>query len=577
MQPRPYQIESINAVWEAIRTRDDNPCLVLPTGAGKTIVIAEICREAVTKWSGRVLILAHVKELLAQSVDKLQKMCPGIEVGVYSAGLKRREKRGQVIVAGIQSVYQRACELEAFDLILVDEAHLIPPSGEGMYRTFLNDARVVNPLVRVIGLTATPYRMTTGRICAPGNILNHVCHEVGVKELIAGGFLCPVRSKAGRRKADLSEVHVRGGEWIESELQSAMMDPTILQTACAEIQEHAADRKSVLVFCCGIKHAEAVAGILGAECVFGDTLGRDVILERFKRGEVKYLCNVNVLTTGFDAPNIDCVAMLRPTLSPGLYYQMVGRGFRLCEGKGDCLVLDFGGNIIRHGPVDQIRSDDPSKGGGGKGGEGPVKECPDCHEVIAAGYSKCPACGHEFPVKRESKHTTKASEQNVISQEVHVADAEVHGIKYFVHEKKGAPEGTPRTMRVDYTVGIGQKVSEWVCVEHDGFALKKAEAWWRERSNDPFPINADDAVAIARAGGLAPALAIKVRHVAGEKFERIIGYELGPKPKSLADRAADQAEREAIQADSGDRYALPSGPPSEREWPTAEQPEDCPF
>jgi DNA repair protein RadD len=131
-----------------------------------------------------------VKELLEQTADKLQAVCPDIPVGVYSAGLRSRETDKAVIVSGIQSVYKRACELDRFDLILVDECHLLPPDGEGMYQTFLKDAKVVNPRVRLIGLTATPYRLKSGLLCSPDNLLNEICFEIGIKELIEQGFLC---------------------------------------------------------------------------------------------------------------------------------------------------------------------------------------------------------------------------------------------------------------------------------------------------------------------------------------------------------------------------------------------------
>jgi len=159
MELRPYQRQAVAAVYDYLRHHDDNPCVVIPTAGGKTPVLATICRDAVVRWNGRVLVLAHVKELLEQAADKLRAICPEVDFGVYSAGLKRRDTEHSVIIAGIQSVYKRACGLDAFDLIIVDEAHMIAPSGEGMYRTFLAETKVVNPRVRTIGLTATPFRL----------------------------------------------------------------------------------------------------------------------------------------------------------------------------------------------------------------------------------------------------------------------------------------------------------------------------------------------------------------------------------------------------------------------------------
>jgi len=548
VQLRPYQREAIDAMYRYLSGHDDNPCVVIPTAGGKTPVIATICKDAVGRWNGRVLILAHVKELLQQAVDKLRAICPEIKVGVYSAGLNRRDTEHAVIVAGIQSVYKRACDLDAFDLIIVDEAHLIPVDGEGMYRQFLSDARKVNPNVRVIGLTATPFRLKSGMICSPENILNAVCFEVGVRELIVQGYLCPLITKAASSKADTNNLHVRGGEFVADEVEQLMDQDVLVEAACKEIVEHTRDRKACLIFASGVEHGQHVVRVLaeqhGIECGFisGETPGgeRDHLLARFRHEAadglfasqpLKYLCNVNVLTTGFDAPNIDCVVLLRPTMSPGLYYQMVGRGFRLHPDKANCLVLDFCGNVLRHGPVDQIKVKEITPGAGG---QAPAKECPECHSVIAAGYARCPDCGYEFPPPEKSKHDARASEAGILSGQVTTTTYTVSEIFYSVHHKRGADENAPNTMRVEYRIGWHKYQSEWICFEHDGYARRKAEAWWRQRSNAPIPDTADEAVQIAQDDGLADTKKITVRSIAGEPYERIIGYELGDKPEYVA-------------------------------------------
>ncbi len=228
--------------------------------------------------------------------------------------------------------------------------------------------------MRVIGLTATPFRLKSGMICGPENILNHVCYEVGVKELIRDGYLCKLVTKAGLQKVDTSGLHVRAGEFVAGEMEDLMDQDGLVVAACAEIVGLTHDRHSCLIFASGVKHGQHIAKVIqeisGKECGFvhGDTptKERDKLLGRFKAGDLKYLANVNVLTTGFDAPNIDCIALLRPTMSPGLFYQMCGRGFRLFSGKLDCLVLDFGGNVLRHGPVDQIRIREVAGNGNGE-------------------------------------------------------------------------------------------------------------------------------------------------------------------------------------------------------------------
>jgi DNA repair protein RadD len=539
MRLRPYQEAAKTAVYDYLRTHDDNPCVVIPTAGGKTPVMASICKDAVTLWNGRVLILAHVKELLEQATDKLNAMCPEVRFGVYSAGLNRRETSHSVIVAGIQSVYRRACELDAFDLVVIDEAHLIPPEGDGMYRQFLADAKVINPNLRIIGFTATAFRMKTGPICTLDGFLNAICYEIGLKELILDGYLCPLVTKAGKTRVDTSGLHVRAGEFVADDVEALMDQDTLVQAACAEIFEHAASRQVCLIFASGIQHAQHIVQVLASshriECGFvsGETPApeRNAILARFRSGQLKYLCNVNVLTTGFDAPNIDCVVLLRPTLSPGLYYQMVGRGFRLHPGKQNCLVLDFGGNILRHGPVDQIRTQLSPAGDG----EAPAKECPECQAVIASGYATCPHCGFVFPPRESQKHEAKASEEGIMSGQICTSRYAVEDVFYCVHRKRGADEDTPKSMRVDYKIGWNKVKSEWICFEHDGFARYRAEQWWRRRSPDPIPSTVQHAVDIANNGGVALTTAITVRSIAGDPHERIIAYEIDALPEAVPD------------------------------------------
>jgi len=419
-----------------------------------------------------------------------------------------------------------------------------------MYRQFLADAKVINPHLRVIGLTATPFRLKSGMICGPENILNRVCFEVGVRELIRDGYLCPLVTKAGINKADFDRLHVRAGEFVADEVEDLMDQDSLVEAACGETVVYSKDRSAVLIFASGIKHARHIQRVLqdkhGVECglVCGETPAdeRRRLLARF-RGEpvdadlfgqtqarLKYLVNVNVLTTGFDAPNIDCVAILRPTMSPGLWYQMVGRGFRLHPGKQNCLVLDFGGNALRHGPVDQLKMPDAPGHGSG---EAPAKECPECQAVISAGYARCPECGYEFPPPERKKHDAKASTESVLSGQVSESVYKVRDVLYSVHVKQGADENAPRTMRVDYKIGFYQFKSEWVCFEHSGYARWKAEMWWRARSFDPVPATAEEAVALANCGALAQTKSITVRSVAGERFDRIVDYELGEKPEPL--------------------------------------------
>ena len=544
MELRGYQQIAVNAVYDYLRKSDLNPCVVLPTGAGKSIVIAKIVTDAVTLWQGRCLILAHVKELLEQNAAKIAALCPEIDIGIFSAGLNSRNTKERVIVAGIQSVYDKAAQLGSFDLVLIDEAHLIPPDGDGMYRSFLDDMKKINPNIRLIGMTATPYRLKGGLICRKENLLNEVCCEIGVRELIVAGYLSKLRSKNGKYKADLDNLHIRGGEFVAEDVEKAMDNERLVTAACREIAELCKDRKKVLIFASSIDHcrhiAETIRDQTHEECgiVTGHTpkLERAEILDRFRgimqknlfgeaKPELKYLVNVGVLTTGFDAPAIDCVAILRPTNSAGLYYQMVGRGFRLSPdtGKTDCLILDYGGNIMRHGPVDMIRiTENPGRKGNGGA---PVRECPQCLSVFPAGRTACPDCGYEFPrEERRLKHDSRACSDGILSGESSELEYPVKDVYYCTHTKRNADEGTPKTMRIDYMIGFNDFQAEWVCPEHTGYARRKFEKWWRERTEIDPPGTAAECVQIAQKGYLKKPVAITVKTTAGQRFPEIVKY-----------------------------------------------------
>ena len=513
---RPYQRASLDALYAHLREKTTSPCIVLPTGGGKGVLLAQLARDVIG-WQGRILIIAHVKELLIQTANNLMSMAPEIPVGIYSAGLGAKDAHYPVVVAGIQSAVGNAQELGRFDLVAVDEAHRLPPEGEGMYRTLLHELRKINPAVRLVGMTATPYRTASGLICRPENLLNEICHETTIKELIRDNFLSPIKSKAGAVQPDLTEVHIRAGEFVIQELETAMNDDGAVVRAVCEIAEKTADRKSVLVFCVGIDHANTVTGMLRdlhqgeVATVFGHTPSdeRAENIRAFRAGEIKYLVNVQVLTEGFDAPGIDCVAILRPTMSPGLLYQMAGRGFRVAPGKKDCLLLDFGGNFQRHGPLSEIKA---PKDGNEKSKS--FRECPQCQEIVNINRDACPDCGYVFEKKempRHVKHDGTAYEGDVLeTSETSATEIyPVTSVAYHQHHKKDAPEGHPPTMWVRYHCGLAQ-FSEWICFEHQGFARAKAVRWWAARSDTPCPPSVALALTLIERDGIKEPASVEV-------------------------------------------------------------------
>ncbi len=539
--------------------------------SGKTPLLSQICSDVVTKWGGRVCVLAHVKELLEQAADKLAHFLPAgpinnPTVGLYSAGMNRRNTDNPVVVAGIQSVYKKAfklCNPNPFNIIIVDECHLISSKDATMYRKFLTDILIANPNAVVIGLTATPYRLDSGIIYGgKDDIFTDKVYEAPLKQLILQGYLSPLKTKRGCEHADMANVSVRGGEYVSSEM-AAKFDEIML-AAIDEILRMTVTqgRKSTLIFGASVDHGKKIQEAIieaGYSCGFvcGDTPKdeRAKILLAFKEGKLQYLSNVNVLTTGFDAPNVDCVALLRSTLSPGLYYQMVGRGLRICEGKKDCLVLDYGENVATHGPIDMIR---PPKGKQSDGdGEAATKECPNCHEIVFAGYKLCPECNHEFAADT-ILHNHIAGNKGVVSGEINTYDVVIAETRCFMHRKRGFEDDpeVPPTLRVEFrTGGMSMEVyRKWVCIEHQGFARQQAENWWVEMCPLECPSTVMEAIELADAGVFRQVKKITVREEAGKNFPEIIGYEFGPmlSHEEIDEKlAAADIERQVMAEEAG--------------------------
>jgi DNA repair protein RadD len=509
LSPRWYQSQANEAVWKYLNEKSGNCVAVLPTGAGKSLLIALLIQQAL-EFGGRVVVLAHRKELLQQNADEIRGLISGVDVGIYSAGLKSKEIHNAVVVAGIQSVFRKAPDLGRRHLVIVDECHLISDLEESMYQQFF--AGIEQPGLRIVGLTATPFRTGSGPICGPDRQFHRIVFEAKTAQLIAEGFLCPITNKVADAEVNTDKVGLRGGEFVESEMQAAFDVDEKVQAACAEILEKTQGRHSVLVFASGVHHAEQIAELLpDSAVVTGETLPieRAETLRRFVAGELRFLVNVDVLTTGFNAKCVDAIAILRATMSPGLFCQMVGRGLRLHESKTNCLLLDFGGNIARHGSIDD-ENFGRSEGKGraciaAENGRG--KKCPSCELDVSPSTVVCPECNFIFPRERELKHDTTADESSQLTGSMPPEEWDVKDVVVRVHTKKDDAEA-PQTVRVDYVcTKEGESgnlatitIAEWTCPGHQGFARSKFLAWWDARSLCDPPDNATDAVALINMG-----------------------------------------------------------------------------
>lgn len=474
MKLRDYQQKAIDETLDWLAHNQGNPCLELPTGSGKSLIVAEMCRKLVQDWGQSVLMVTASKELISQNAEKMLAIWPNAPMGIYSAGLGKRQLGNPITFAGIQSVYRRAVELGPRAMMIVDECHLIGHEDAGMYRQLINELTELNPHMRVLGLTATPFRLGHGLITDEPAIFKDIIQPTSIEELIYKGYLSPLRSKLTGLTYDTSGVHKRGGEFIEGELAAAVDTDEQNDEVVRETIAIAGDRKAWLFFCTGVLHSVRVRDALRAhgitaECVVGETpkAERDDILRRFKSGEVQALTNANVLTTGFDYPAIDLIAMLRPTMSPVIYIQQGGRGLRIADGKKDCLVLDFAGVVAEHGPITAVAV--PTKKGSGKG-EAPTKVCDKCHEIVAASTRVCPTCGSEFPAPE--KAPLELRDDDIMKNGTQTM--EIASWYWASHTSKSSGK---EMLRVDY---FGKdltdpKISEYLCLRHEGYAKKKGD------------------------------------------------------------------------------------------------------
>lgn len=475
---RQYQTDAVQALYAWFRSNKSGyPCIEMPTGSGKSHVIAAICRDAVTQWPDtKILMLTHVKELIEQNAEKMIHHWEDAPLGIFSAGMRQKTLGMPITFASIQSIRDRSEDLGHVDLILIDECHLVSHKHQGSYRNLIEKLTTINPTLRVIGLTATPYRLGHGLITDEPAIFSDIITPVSIEELIHKKFLAPLRSKLTKHQLNVKGVHRRGGEFIEAELQAAVNIHSENVTVVDEVINFAEDRKSWLFFCSGIDHAKNIRDLLkdrgiAAETVTGKTSKKDreTIIRDFKSGKIKALTNANVLTTGFDHPDLDLIAMLRPTLSPGLYVQMAGRGLRPKTHTDHCLVLDFAGVVQTHGPIIAVN---PPRKHRAADGECPMKACPECHElnVLSARFCVAPDCGHEF-VSEQKFSNLKLRQDDIMG-----AGKNELKVSSWLWRKHTSQASGKDMITVTYYDALGShSVIEYLTVFHEGYSGQKAK------------------------------------------------------------------------------------------------------
>lgn len=521
---RPYQQRAVDEVVRYWRAGRNDPLAVLPTAAGKSLILAATAEFVTSKRgaTGRVLVLAHKKELVAQNAEKLRKACPGVTVGVYCAGLGSWDI-GQITCASRDSIAGKVHLLGRIDLIIIDEAHMVSAKEQTRYAQIIAEIRKMRPGAQVLGLTATPYRLDQGYLTqGEGALFTAIAVDISVRELLSEGYITPIVTADVSAEINTSGVRTSMGDFAAADLELAADIDEVTGAVVEDLlTAFASGRRSAMVFCCGVEHCHHVAQALMARgvtvgVVTGETPTdeRDKTIAAFVRGDLQTIVNMDVLTTGFDAPCVDVIALIRPTKSTTLYVQIVGRGCRLIDWqignlptaearieainasiKPDCLLLDYGGNIARHGPIDDVNIKEVGKKGEGKA---PVKLCKVCRQEQPAGVRVCIGCGTEFP-PIEKKANAKASSLPAIGRAV-----ERHRDFKMRYGRQKIVKGTLeiQMLRVSYELPNGVTATEYVSRKRT--RVDGSPNWWTLRVGGEMPRTVDDMIAHLNAHGQRP-------------------------------------------------------------------------
>ncbi len=523
LQPRWYQGEAVGAIYDffdrAPAGERRNPIVAMPTGTGKAFVQALFIESVLKTWPWqRMLNITHSQELVLQNYKELMALWPQAPAGIYSAGLGRREVM-PITFCGIMSMVGRAALFGHIDLVFIDECHMVGTRDEATYNNFLEELWKINPKMKVIGLSATPFRMGQGLLTDPviinGKVkkplFTDICYDItGVEafnRLIAEGFICPLFPKetAGVR-LDVSNVKVGGEDFNQRQLEEAVKGQDELTWTCIQdMVAKAAGRKHWLVFGTGIQHCERINEMLNhlgvsSLVLHSKTKDRDKTVEQFTQGEVTALVNNAMLTTGFNYKPIDLIGDVQPTASVNRHVQKYGRGTRPAPeaGKINCIVYDYAGNTRRNGPINAPKI--PKRKGFssrmGAAREVPMKSCEHCLTLNSVSARNCGCCGELFPTNGIALSDTSDTLEIIKGGTEHIVEVfkvDRVDIQKFIPNRHSSK---PPSILVTYFVGM-RSYREFVALEHIGYGSKRARDWWREAANDwetEPPATVDDAL-----------------------------------------------------------------------------------
>lgn len=581
--PRYYQNEAVQAVFDYWEEEPGHPLVDMATGTGKSGTLAMLIKRLLEGWSHlRIMVVTHVEELVQGNFEEFIKMCPFSPSGIFAASLGRRDHRSQVLFGQLQTVWDKAALIGHVDILMIDEVHLVPNDGNTMYRKLIAALMEINPDMKLVGFTATPYRLDSGRLDeGDDRLFDRVVYTYTIAQGIDDGYLTRLTSKPSDVKYDMTGVHRLGGDFKKSDLAKATDKEELTRAAVAEIIGYANEenRKTAIIFCNGIEHATHVRDEIranGKTCAVlsGNTPKgeRRKIIEDLKAGRLWGCTNDNVLSTGTNIPGVDLIADMAPTESCNRYVQRAGRGTRVvwpagfkpdqatAEERKDaiargpkptCRYMNFAGNIERHGPVDCVQPKAPGKGLG----EAPIKICPTdvadpsgkfgCEEICAASARVCKNCGYEFVFEEKPGFTARPTDVAILGTVVEEDWRRVTERRFF-HHVKG--DKTP-TVKIAYLCGL-TSINNWLCPEFKGGQFKAdADRYWMEHGGArPFPKTALEW--IQRQGELNSTAEISV--TPSGKYWNVVGYKVGPANDNTEPAANDNEPTGGVASKWGD-------------------------
>lgn len=512
--PYDFQYAASDAVFKGLASTSENGLVCMPTGTGKSVVISHVVQQIFSMQPHRrIMMLTHVWKLIDQNAQKLYEFWPTAPIGIHSEGLGHRDTMMPIIYGGVQSCCKNVELFGWRDLIIIDEAHLLSDKEDSQYWDVIMGLKKINPNIRVIGFTATPYRMRLGML-TDGGIFDSIWFDItdfeSFNRLIAENRLSPLIAKPTETIIDTSQIRASGGELNQKQAESIIDTEENTYEAVKEVIRYGSDRGTWMFFASGIKNSEHIAAMLqsfdipaaAVHSKLGDA-ENDNRIKSFDRGELRAIVGANMLTTGYDNQKIDLIADLQATVSPGKHVQKLGRGTRVCRDpnyvKNNCLVLDFVGNISRNGPInDPVKPRKP----GESTGDVPIKICTSdklvqdadrkqlkegCGAYNHASARFCCNCAEQFSFQSKVEATSRTENPLRLPEAPIYEWVNVKNVTYSRNEGK-LKSGvlSPPSIRATYTLGI-RAINVFLCFEHVGYPRRIAHDWWKKHSANECP------------------------------------------------------------------------------------------